>query len=575
MDVQSSIGAWNVNSIVANNLLKSGVSSFFPVQQDVIPLLLRNNAQLCITPRDICVSAPTGSGKTISYALPILSILQKETVRRLRALILLPSRELAIQVHKVFVQLSEGTDVRTALATGQRNEEEKALLVGLNSVQSGKRKHHLVDELFSLDQLYREELTSLGKSNVDIIICTPGRLLDHIQQTEGFTLQHLRFLVLDEADRLLGNAYQSWVRTLLQSTHSAPSISTGPRTAASVAKLFTPTTVLQDRVASIERLSVAPEQPLQRLLFSATLTDNPSKLALLGIYNPLLIHSTSWKGNRKSAVTTATAVAEDNVPAEESDKELTEVAPADTLDANYMLPAGLSESKITCETADRPVTLLRVLAEVFSLHDVEQSKEVPVGEGKSIAHRELCGSESGSGRGIVIIFASSVPAVHRLCLLLQLVNHQLDVPSTKKKAKKETTQALLFHGKVAELSSNMEAGERERTLQEAQEGVVRVLVCSDQMARGMDLPNIRLVINYDVPTHAEVYVHRAGRTARAGKEGHCLTILKKNQVLPSGLPTANNDMLKCQLHKSSKELAQSSYDEARPKLASVLENEEE
>ena len=175
------------------NLVSSGVQSFFPVQQAVIPVLLRHNTQAATIPRDICVSAPTGSGKTISYALPIIHILQKDEhpIKRLKALILQPSRELALQVLNVIQGLCFNTNVKEEVATGQTDYYTEA-------------------DSFMKSLVSQHSSNFLGRSNVDILVCTPGRLLEHLQRTSGFTLQHLRFLVLDEADRLLGNAYHHW-----------------------------------------------------------------------------------------------------------------------------------------------------------------------------------------------------------------------------------------------------------------------------------------------------------------------------------------------------------------------------
>lgn len=200
----------NIENNLLQNLEGNGIQTFFPVQQAVIPILLRHNTQSATIPRDICVSAPTGSGKTISYALPIIHILQRENgpTKRLRALILQPSRELALQVFNVIHSLTFKTIVRAEVATGQGDySTEKDLLVPPETNNS----------LFarSLDSCYSSD--SLGRSNVDILVCTPGRLLEHLQRTNGFTLQHLRFLVLDEADRLLGNAYHHWCMHFSQS----------------------------------------------------------------------------------------------------------------------------------------------------------------------------------------------------------------------------------------------------------------------------------------------------------------------------------------------------------------------
>ena len=107
VSVEESVTAWGVDSQLAQTLLEDGISSFFPVQAAVLPLLLQSAQRPFLQPRDICVSAPTGSGKTLSYALPIIQTLQPRVVIRLRALILLPSRELASQVSTKSFSLSE------------------------------------------------------------------------------------------------------------------------------------------------------------------------------------------------------------------------------------------------------------------------------------------------------------------------------------------------------------------------------------------------------------------------------------------------------------------------------------
>ena len=185
---------------------------------------------------------------------------------------LLPSRELANQVYKVFSRLARNTSVKVSLAIGQKSfQEEKNELVGKGPMTSAKPRT-CVDSFFSNNDLYVHPVDNMGRSSVHILVCTPGRLLDHLQFTEGFTLQHLRFLVLDEADRLLGNAYHNWVRSLLQSVTSSHNLKSLP------GEEYNYNTNKEEQEGKTEY----PRSVLQRLLFSATLTDNPSKLALLG-----------------------------------------------------------------------------------------------------------------------------------------------------------------------------------------------------------------------------------------------------------------------------------------------------
>ncbi len=121
-----------------------------------------------------------------------------------------------------------------------------------------------------------------------------------------------------------------------------------------------------------------------------------------------------------------------------------------------------------------------------------------------------------------LIFSSSVETTHRLCRLVQIFNGQVSegIPDNE----------LVLHGRVAEISSLMRPEERANIIRDAQAGRIKVLISSDNMARGIDLPNVKLVINYDPPKFAKTYVHRVGRTARANRAGHSITLLKKGQV---------------------------------------------
>lgn len=104
-------------------LLKAnGIKFFFPVQIEVIPWLLKSSKNASIMfPRDICVSAPTGSGKTLAFVLPVIQALKKYTVKKIRALVILPTQELAIQVFKMFKLYSQNTHIDICLITGNNS----------------------------------------------------------------------------------------------------------------------------------------------------------------------------------------------------------------------------------------------------------------------------------------------------------------------------------------------------------------------------------------------------------------------------------------------------------------------
>merc|ERR1711871_1053851 len=108
----------------------------------------------------------------------------------------------------------------------------------------------------------------------------------------------------------------------------------------------------------------------------------------------------------------------------------------------------------------------------------------------------------------VLIFTSSRENTHRLYLLLHL-----------------------YGGiRVEEFSSSLGTRKRRDIIEQFRCGMLHALVCSDAMARGMDLEGVEHVVNYDPPTHPRTYVHRAGRTARAGASGTVYTLLRRQEV---------------------------------------------
>lgn len=132
-----------------------------PIQAESIPLALQG--------RDLIGLAETGSGKTAAFALPILQALMDKP-QALFGLVLAPTRELAYQISQQFDALGSLISVRTAVIVGGMDMVPQA-------IQLGKKPH--------------------------IIVATPGRLLDHLENTKGFSLRGLKYLVMDEADRLL------------------------------------------------------------------------------------------------------------------------------------------------------------------------------------------------------------------------------------------------------------------------------------------------------------------------------------------------------------------------------------
>ena len=157
---------------VLRSISSKGYTQPTPIQVQAIPLMLSG--------RDVIGSAQTGTGKTAAFALPILTKLQSHQ-KETRALILEPTRELALQVEAAFKLYAQFTDLRVAVMYGG---------VG-----------------------YGQQVDAL-KHGVDIIIATPGRLLDHMGRG-GCRLNHVQFLVLDEADRMLDMGFLPDVRRII------------------------------------------------------------------------------------------------------------------------------------------------------------------------------------------------------------------------------------------------------------------------------------------------------------------------------------------------------------------------
>jgi len=194
-----------------------------PIQDKALPLLLRS--------KDIAGQAQTGTGKTATFLLATFQHLlndESEAIKNPRALILAPTRELAIQIHKDALLLSKHLNLKFALIYGGTD--------------------------------YQKQLDIL-KTNIDIIIGTPGRIIDFYKQN-AFTLDHIQVTVMDEADRMFDLGFIKDIRYLL---HRMP----------------------------------APEQRLN-MLFSATLSYKVTELAYEHMNNPILIRIESEEVTSKA-----------------------------------------------------------------------------------------------------------------------------------------------------------------------------------------------------------------------------------------------------------------------------------
>ena len=320
------------------------------IQAHSIPLALKN--------KDIQGSAQTGTGKTAAFALPILQKLHFKEAKddNPKALILAPTRELAMQICEDVKDLSKYLDLKTTAVYGKAsiNSQIEALEAG-----------------------------------VDILVATPGRLLDHLSQ-ETVDLNSIRFLVLDEADRMLDMGFKHDIRKI---------------------QLYLP-------------------KHRQNMLFSATFPRSVQELA-----ERVLVHPVKILADRSNS-------------------------PADTV-TQVVHPVA----------AARKVDLLIHLIEKDDLNQVLVFTKT----------RETADFVTG-------------------------------------KLKTAGISAVSLHG-------DKSRGARKRALEDFEKIKVRVLVATDIASRGIDIDTLMYVVNYELPGVPEDYIHRIGRTGRAGNKGTAITFI--------------------------------------------------
>ncbi|SFR54177.1 DEAD/DEAH box helicase [Litoreibacter janthinus] len=329
-----------------------------PIQAGAIPPALEG--------RDVLGIAQTGTGKTASFTLPMITLLNRGRARARmpRSLVLAPTRELAAQVAENFDLYAKHTKLT------------KALLIGGVSF---KEQDALIDR------------------GVDVLIATPGRLLDHFERGK-LILSDVKVMVVDEADRMLDMGF----------------------------------------IPDIERIFQMTPFTRQTLFFSATMAPEIERITNTFLSNPERIEV----ARQASASATITQLL-------------------------FELP-GTRRDALAKQKRD----FLRKL--------IDQ-------EGEKVTNG--------------IIFC----------------NRKVDVDIVAKSLKKYGHDAEPIHG-------DLDQSHRTRTLEGFRDGKIRFLVASDVAARGLDIPNVSHVFNFDVPSHAEDYVHRIGRTGRAGRLGTAMMI---------------------------------------------------
>ncbi|CZT08317.1 related to ATP dependent RNA helicase [Rhynchosporium agropyri] len=462
---------------VTKILHKKGYKQAFAVQAAVLPLLLpQSNASA----GDVLVSAATGSGKTLSYVLPMVEDLSRYPTRGLRGLIVMPTRELVTQAQQVAEACAsafargDGYTHRVKIGTAVGNETvevERRNLMGDHLVydieqydsdlQKADAPWQSVEEETKLFDQEKRHATIRGDvikswSKVDILICTPGRLVDHIKSTPGFTVSFLQWLVVDEADKLLDQSFQQWLPVVMA--------------------------------------GLGQKQVVRKVILSATMTRDVGKLNQFKLFRPKLVvldgaahedNETSGTGHVLPSLLIESSVKVDD----------------ETIKPLYLMELMKRES-IVPSTEDTPDSDSSTSDSDGSESESEEelSKSGPVTPADQMSAKETEDMPHG-----VLIFTKSNESAVRLGRLLALLSPSLS-------------------SSIRTLTATTPRASRERTITSFSSGKISIIVASDLASRGLDLPNLAHVINYDVPSSIESYVHRIGRTARAGKKGHAWTL---------------------------------------------------
>ncbi|KAF7428209.1 ATP-dependent RNA helicase dbp7 [Pleurotus ostreatus] len=438
--------------------------------------------------RDVFIQSQTGSGKTLSFLLPILQDLLPLSTNSYidrsigtLAIIIAPTRELAKQIHDVLEAL---------LKLRLRPEEESA---ADSTPSSARLTRWLVSGLLTGGATRTHEKARIRKG-LPIVVATPGRLLDHLQNTSTFNVEKCRWLVLDEADRLMDLGFEETITGIVRGLD-------GRRNLAKQAVEEGKSTEVGGWDWSRQRRTV---------LCSATIREDVQKLAGTTLTRPIVIKATEADMPVEGALDAVGAV-----PTTEK----------------FTPPSQLSQKYVVVPLKLRLVALVALLRFLLS-----KSSKRP-GESK------------------IIVFLSCTDSVDFHWQILggtamnESNNEQSDGESddddesgdeeAKPRKEKVSLQSpLLPDASIYRLHGSLPTPTRLASLRafsavgKGQNVTSSILLCTSVASRGLDLPLVRAVVQYDLPTEggATEYVHRVGRTARAGKGGEAWSIVSPSEA---------------------------------------------
>lgn len=424
------------DSIAAYLLTKMELKNPTAIQRAAVSQLTKEDA-------DVFIQSETGSGKTLAYLLPIVQRLvtmgerQKHEIGTndqgigrdsgLFAIVLAPTRELCKQISVVLERLLGCAHyiVAGAVMGGEQKKREKARV----------------------------------RKGLNILVATPGRLVDHLENTEALDISKVRYLVLDEGDRLMELGFEEDITKIVKH--------------------------LDRKKRQHLELAGLPERRITTLC-SATLKANVEKLGDISLKDAVLVQGVKEDG--------------------EQDEKNSESA--------FLAPAQLKQSYIVCAAKLRLVTLTALLKRTFARKGSVMKAIVFISCADSVdfhhkmltrpVEAEDTRSEDEEATNIRSQDATLADAL-ALSPILSSSTNSLDVYKLHGSLPQQTRTAIIKSFAKSTSPS--------------------LLLATDVASRGLDLPNLDLVIEYDPAFSKEDHLHRIGRTARLGRDGRAISFL--------------------------------------------------
>ncbi|KAG9631689.1 P-loop containing nucleoside triphosphate hydrolase protein, partial [Aureobasidium melanogenum] len=354
-------------------------------------------------------------------------------------------------------------------------------------------------------------------SAADLLICTPGRLVEHLTATAGFTLDHVEWLVVDEADRLLDQSFQEWVAKVTAALDNQKPISTpSPETAA------------------LRHLMPRRDRYVRKVILSATMTRDISKLSALKLRRPtMVVVKTEAEAKIDNEATVAVGAEDFELPntllefavpvGDGSDKPLfllkllrSKIFPdpmlgpkkneddSSSIDSSDTDSSSEDDSDSSNDSSEDDTSDSSDDSSSSSSSDDESDSDSEMST-SSVAPKQMTGlAAKTSESSMVLVFTPSTEAAARLHHLITQIE-----PSYK-------ATTLLLTKSSTNFNFNTSSPPR-------------IIISTDRASRGLDLPLLTHVINYTIPRSLASYVHRVGRTARAGRSGEAWTLFAENE----------------------------------------------